>query len=135
MRNRVVFAAILFVGTAAFVTAGGTQVPAAAPQHPTVFVAIYERGPAWDASKNAFEQTSIPEHRQFLAANADRLVGFAPFQQGVAPGSTDKTVGMVIILAATQEDAQKFVAGDPGITSGVMKTTVRRWMVDKLKAY
>jgi uncharacterized protein YciI len=100
-----------------------------------VFVAFYERGPAWDAAKDTFHQTSIPEHMQFLRGNADTLVGAAPFQQGLAVGGSDRAVGMVIVMAASQADAEKLIAGDPAIVSKVMTATVRRWLVERLRAY
>lgn len=111
------------------------QAPAPAAQRPAVFAVIYERGPAWDDAKGAFEQSSIPEHMQFLRENAEKVVGAAPFQQGIAPGSTDRIVGMVIVAATNQEEAQQIIAGDPAVAANVMKATVRRWLVDRVKGY
>lgn len=104
-------------------------------QRPALFVAIYERGPAWDDAKGALEQSRIQEHMAYLRANLEKLVGAAPFQQGISVGSTDPTVGMVVVAADNQEDAQRFVAGDPAIAAGLMKTTVRRWLADYVKAF
>ena len=139
MRKRIpVLLAIVLVPASLLIARGATQTPqapAAAAQRPAVFVVIYERGSAWDAAKGAFEQSSIPEHMQFLRANAEKLVGAAPFQQGIALGSTDRVVGMVIVAATDQEEAQQFIAGDPAVAANVMKATVRRWLVDRVKGY
>lgn len=111
------------------------QAPAPAQPRSPVFVAIYERGPAWDDAKGAFVQTGIQEHVQFLRANAANLVGAAPFQQGISVGGTDHTVGMVVVMAASQEEAQALISADPAIAGNLMKATVRRWLVDRMKAY
>lgn len=96
---------------------------------PVVFVAIYERGSAWDESKGVFQQASIPDHRAYLRANMDKLFGAAPF----TPTPDDRTVGMIILNVATKEEAQAFVDADPAIQQKVMKTTIRRWHVEGLK--
>ncbi|MGQ0643464.1 MAG: hypothetical protein ACT4P6_22180 [Gemmatimonadaceae bacterium] len=100
-----------------------------------VFAALYERGPAWDTAKGALEQVGIQQHRTHLRANADKLLGAAPFQQGLAPRSPDATVGMVLLSVTSEDEAQRFVAGDPAIAAGLMKATLRRWLVDGLKSY
>jgi hypothetical protein len=115
----------------AFGAAGQTPPPA----KPQVFVALYERGPAWDDAKGVFEQTLIKEHMQFLRANWDRLLGAAPFAQGIAAGSSDKSVGMVLVSAASLEEAQSLIAGDPAVSGNLMKAPVRRWLVERLKPY
>ena len=50
---------------------GAEQTTPAAPAQPRppVFVAIYERGPAWDATKGTLQQAGIAEHMQFLRTN------------------------------------------------------------------
>ena len=106
-----------------------------ATQRTPVFVAIYDRGPAWDESKGTLQQTGIAEHSQFLRANSAKLIAAAPFQQALAPGGSDRTVGMVITLAATQEEAESLIAGDPAIAGKLMTATVRRWLVDRVKNY
>ncbi|MGH9814984.1 MAG: hypothetical protein ACRD5F_04670 [Candidatus Acidiferrales bacterium] len=111
------------------------QAPAAAQPRPPVFVAIYERGSAWDDGKGAFVQTGIQEHMQFLRANSAKLVGAAPFEQGISAGGTDRAVGMVVVMAASQEEAQALISADPAIAGNLMKATVRRWLVDRVKAY
>jgi len=109
------------------------QQPAQQPARLPMFVVVYERGAAWDDAKGAFQQASIPEHMQFLRTLGEPLVGAGPFRQGVAPGTADRVVGMVIVRAASQEEAQALIARDPGIVSNVMKATVRSWMTEGLR--
>ena len=106
-----------------------------ATQRGPVFVAIYDRGPAWDDSKAALQQTGIAEHSQFLRSNSEKLIAAAPFQQALATGGSDRAVGMVIALAATQEEAEGLIATDPAIAGRLMTATVRRWLVDRVKGY
>lgn len=109
--------------------------PTATPSRPLVFVAIYERGPAWDDTKGAFAQTGINDHMQHLRANAGKLVAAAPFEQALAPGAKDHTIGMLLIAAASQQEAEALTAADPAIAGHLMTVTVRRWLVDRIKAY
>lgn len=139
MRYRTAFIRVLIPGVIVFLTlqAGAEQppqTPAAASRQP-LFVAIYERGPAWDASKGALQQAGIAEHGAFLQANIDKLIAAAPFQQGVVVGGSDLVVGMVITPAATQEEAERLIASDPAISGKLMKATVRRWLADRVRGY
>ena len=121
----------------ALAQSGPSPAPSASPTpaRPEVFVALYERGPGWDDAKGAFAQTGINEHMQYLRANGDKLIAAAPFGQGITAGSTDRTVGMVIIRASSQEEAQALLSADPSIAGKLMKATVRRWLVERVKAY
>jgi hypothetical protein len=134
--GRLAAAAILWVAADARAQSGQPPAPSPSPAaRPQVFVAVYERGTVWDDGKGAFEQAGIGGHIQFLRTNADKLVGAAPFGDSLAAGSSDRIVGMVIIAAASQQEAESLIAGDPAVSSKLMKATVRRWMVDRLKAY
>lgn len=113
----------------------GVYAQQAEQTRPLVFVAIYERGSAWDDSKGAFQQTGINEHRDYLRLNGEKLLAAAPFLQGIGPGASDRTVGMVMVPAATQEEAQALVGKDPAVAGNLMKVTVRRWLVERVKAY
>lgn len=110
------------------------QQPAPQPRHP-LFVAIYERGPAWDPAKSVFEQSSIQDHMQYLRANITRLIGAAPFQEAFARDTSDRVVGMVIVSATSAEEAQAFVNADPAVSTGLMKAFVRRWLADRVRGY
>jgi len=144
MRNRILLAAAAVAIVAGVAWQAGAQQPppqaapaqrAVAQPRPLIFVALYERGPAWDDAKGAFQQTGIVEHMQFLRASAEKLMGAAPFQQGIAPGGADRTVGMVVVMAATQEEAESLIAADPAVANKLMKATVRRWLADRVRGY
>jgi hypothetical protein len=135
MRKQILM--VVAAALAAILGAGGAayQQPAPAQQRPLVFAVTYERGAAWDAAKGGFQQTGITDHMQFLRTNGEKLLAGAPFQQGLPAGATDQTVGMILLLAATQEEAETLVASDPAVASRLMKATVRRWLVERVKGY
>jgi uncharacterized protein YciI len=109
--------------------------PTAAQARQPAFVAIYERGSAWDDSKGVFEQTGINGHMQFLRANSDKLIGAGRFRQGTEPNATDRMVGMVVLLATTQEEAERLIANDPAVVGNVMRATVRQWLAERIRSY
>lgn len=96
-----------------------------------VFAVIYERGPAYEDSKNITEQANIKEHiaygqtlgRKFLAGG---LLGTL---------TEDKVLGMVVFEAQNIEAAKQWVSQDPGVQSGVLSANVRHWQVTNIKAY
>lgn len=135
--RRLFWLAILLGVAAGTLETLGEQAPAAPTAQPRqpAFVALYERGPAWDDAKGAFQQTPINEHMQFLGANIDKLIAAAPFRQGVEAGATDRTVGMVIVLASSQEEAERLLANDPAVVQKLMVVKVRQWMVERVRSY
>ena len=136
-RTRLFWVAVLIgVSAGSFETLGeqAPQTPATQARQPA-FVAIYERGSAWDDSKGVFEQAGINGHMQFLRSNSDKLIGAGRFRQGTEPGATDRTVGMVVLLAATQEEAERLIANDPAIVGNVMRATVRQWLAERVRSY
>ncbi|MGQ0538952.1 MAG: YciI family protein [Gemmatimonadaceae bacterium] len=138
LRRRVVgiTASALLVLLAIVFAPYARQVAAQGPQaRPPVFAVLYERGPAWDVAKGALEQVGIQQHLTYLRANMDKQLAAAPFQPGLAPRSPDAAVGMVLLSVASEDDAQRFVAGDPAVAAGLMNATVRRWLVDRVKSY
>ena len=139
MRSRLRFEwmAILLAVAVVSLDALQTQSPPAPATLPrqSAFVALYERGPAWDDAKGAFQQTSINEHMQYLRANLEKLIAAAPFRQGVEAGASDRTVGMVIVLASSQEEAERLIANDPAVAQKLMVVKVRQWMVERVKSY
>jgi uncharacterized protein YciI len=116
------------------VAATASPSPAAAPER-LLFVALYERGPAWTAGKGVFEQAGIEAHMQHLRANADKLLGAGRFGHATDAAATDRAVGLVIVAASSQSEAEALFAADPAVSSGLMKATVRRWEARRLKAY
>ncbi len=129
-------AVLIGVSAGPFETLGEQAHPptAAQPRLPA-FVAIYERGSAWDDSKGVFEQAGINGHMQFLRANSDKLIGAGRFRQGTEPNATDRMVGMVVLLAATQEEAERLIANDPAVVGNVMRATVRQWLAERIRSY
>jgi uncharacterized protein YciI len=115
--------------------AAPTPSPSATPPASPLFVALYERGPAWSPGKGVFEQAGIEAHMQHLRANAGKLMGAGRFDHATDPTATDETVGLVIVAAASQAEAEALFAADPAVSGKVLKVTVRRWQARRLKAY
>ena len=136
-RRRLFWVAVLIgVSVGSFEILGEQTPPAPTAQaRQPAFVAIYERGPTWDDSKGAFEQAGINEHMQFLRSNSNTLIGAGPFRQGIGPGATDRTVGMVVLLAATQDEAERLIATDPAVVGKLMRATVRQWLAERVRSY
>lgn len=129
-------AVLIGVSAGSFETLGEqAQTPPAAQPRQPAFVAIYERGSAWDDSKGVFEQAGINGHMQFLRANSDKLIGAGRFRQGTEPDATDRMVGMVVLMAATQEEAERLIANDPAVVGNVMRATVRQWLAERVRSY
>jgi uncharacterized protein YciI len=118
--------------------ATATPSPSAAPpaaERGRLFVALYERGSAWNRSKGVFEQEGIEGHMQHLRANAVSLLGAGRFAQATDPATADPMVGLVIATAASQAEAEALFAADPAVASKVMKVVVRPWEARRLRAY
>ena len=137
IRPRFVWLAVLFGVAVVSLDALQTQSPPApaTQSRQSAFVALYERGPAWDDAKGVFQQTGVNEHIQFLRANGEKLIAAAPFRQGLEAGATDRTVGMVVVLASSQEEAERLIANDPAIVQKLMVVKVRQWMVERVRSY
>lgn len=127
MRVLLVGIAVLTCGLAA------TQDPPKPPApRPQVFAAVFERGPAWDAQKSVLEQKGVQEHIRNNRSLGDKLIGAAPF---TPTDEKDLIVGMVVLTAASREEAQTWLDRDPMIVDKVMTAKLRRWHVDALKNY
>jgi uncharacterized protein YciI len=85
-----------------------TQSPASAPQEPAAakkyFVAIFSRGPAWEDSKPANEQTGFKEHSE----NLQRLRA----EKRIPIGGRYGDKGMVIVEAKDEDEARSLFASD-----------------------
>ncbi len=135
--------AVLAFLTTAFAGAGfGEQTPSPAPSAAPstapglpLFAALYERGDAWKAGTGVFEQDGIEAHMQYLRSHASRLQAAGRFGHATDAGAADHSVGLVIVTAASQEEAEAFFAGDPAVIGKVLKVAVRRWEARRLKAY
>jgi len=98
-------------------------------QRPMVFAVIYDRGPAWVEGKPILEQPTIPGHIQHHRNLGEKRIAAAPF----TPLPEDMSVGMVVLLAHSQEQAQAWVDNDPAVKSKVMTARLRRWHLESLK--
>jgi uncharacterized protein YciI len=111
------------------VPSAAPAVPAVRAARPLVFAAFYERGPAWDTTKAVMAQPSIREHVAHHEALGTSLIAAAPF----APRGGDPAVGMVVFVAASAADAERWLDQDPAVSSGVMRATLRRWGVSAVR--
>lgn len=94
------------------------QAPAAAPV--VVYVISYRTGPSWKPGKPMAEQ-AIGPHGAYMR----RL-----FDEGrmLAAGPTlDIDGGVVLLRAASLDEAQAVMAADPAVTSGLFVGEVRAW--------
>ena len=101
--RRVLFAAVLLL-------AAPLSLPVAqeTPQAKKYFIAIFSRGPAWDASKPANEQVGVKEHSD----NLRRL----RTEKRIPVGGRYGDKGMVILEAGNEEDARSQFASDQMVT-------------------
>lgn len=130
-----VVVAVLAFGAYSGVQSAQAPAQEAAPVQHHTFVVIYERGPAWDASKPAIEQANIQGHMQFIRANFEKMLAAGPFLEALPAGGSDRVVGMVIVRATSAEEAQALLAGDPALTTNLMQVKVRNWQVERVKGF
>jgi uncharacterized protein YciI len=100
------------------------------PRDQRVYVAWYERGPAWITGKSVRDFPNFNQHLAHLRAIESNLLGAGPF-------AGDQTaVGMILFTAATDEDAQRLAESDPFVVAHYTRvTTILRWKIDKLKGW
>jgi uncharacterized protein YciI len=72
------------------------------------FIAIFSRGPAWDAAKPPNEQVGFKEH----SANLQRLRS----EKKIPIGGRYSDKGMVIVEAQSVEEAQSLFSSDVMVT-------------------
>ena len=124
------FAAVASFGAVA------TLAPVAVAQEATaakagVFAVIYERGSAYENSKNITEQANIKEHIAY-----GQTLGPKFLAGGLLGTLTeDKVLGMVVFEAENLEAAKQWVSQDPGVQNRVLSASVRHWQVKSIKAY
>ncbi|KRB49138.1 hypothetical protein ASE04_18325 [Rhizobium sp. Root708] len=129
---------ILTLATAAVAVLGAVAklAPSAAAQETAdpmrgVFAVIYERGPAYDDSKDITEQVSIEDHIAYGQTIKDKFLA-----GGLLGTLTDDNVlGMVVFEAENIEAAEQWVSHDPGVENGVLTAKVRQWQVSSIRAY
>lgn len=96
-----------------------------------VFVAIYERGPAYQADKGLFQQPSVREHIQHHEALGERLIAAGPLRTH----QEDRSVGIVVFMEKSESDAQQWLHSDPAIVTQVLRANVRQWGVSRVRGY
>jgi uncharacterized protein YciI len=102
--------------------------PAATSQH--VYVALYQRGPAWKEGESVHELPDFEEHVAHIRAIEARLLGSGPFIPN------EGAVGMIIFLATGDDEAQALAESDPFARAQYTRVTqVLRWDIDRLKGW
>ncbi len=128
MRNRLIISGLAIVLGVLLVTgrrAGAedgkkADQPARKPAKQRLYVVVHGHGPKWDKDKPVNRQPGIQDHARYMVKlfDAGKLKHGGPFLDG--------TGGMAVFLAPDDAAAQKVVADDPAIKSGIMKSTMLR---------
>jgi uncharacterized protein YciI len=90
------------------------------------FVVMREQGPGWDGSRAMREQDLWSEHVDYINAVAEEgfLLMAGPYGEG------DSYRAMLVVAAASREQAAARLEEDPWTTGGVLETrSVDRWEV------
>lgn len=92
-------------------------------RRPVFHVLLHTPGPQWQDGVSFQDQPGVGLHVQYMAGLLQQglLVMGGPF--------LDDTGGMMISRAQTIEDALRIANKDPAVTSGLLRVTVRPWMV------
>jgi uncharacterized protein YciI len=97
--------------------AAPVQEPTAPPAR--VFAVVFRAGPAWDAAKPPGEQVGFKDH----SANIARLKA----EGRLLIGGRFSDAGLLLVRAASREEAQSLLDRDPTVASGVFKAEVHPW--------
>jgi hypothetical protein len=72
------------------------------------------------------------------------MSSYVPTMRSVASGSVpcrkrpapiNLSLLAVVLLAATQQEAERLIANDPAVVSNVMRATVRQWLAERVRSY
>jgi len=100
------------------------------PPQKQVYVAVFERGPAWIEGKSVKESPKFAEHLAHIRAIESRVLGAGPFADTLG----EPWVGMMVVIASSNDDARKLVESDPFVMAKYTRLTkVLRWQVNDLK--
>jgi hypothetical protein len=83
------------------------------------FIAIFSRGPAWDAAKPANEQVGFKEHSE----NLQRLRS----EKKIPIGGRYADKGMVIVEAQSDEEAQTLFSSDVMVAKKTFNLELQRF--------
>jgi uncharacterized protein YciI len=111
----------LIVVMAALLAQVGPQSPAPgpAPAPAALFAVVFRTGPAWDAAKPPAAQPGFKDH----SANIMRLKS----EGRLLIGGRFSDMGLLVVRAATREEAQSLLDRDPTVASGVFRAEVHPW--------
>lgn len=92
-----------------------------------LFVLFHSRGAAWDPAAEFMQQPGIEAHIAFMRGLTERGVMAlgGPFAGDDATGM----VGMTVIAVADAGEAERVAQEDRSIEAGLIKVSVRPWMV------
>ena len=134
--NRIGF--LLIIGILALWLAPGQSLPEVVSQvkpsnvqKTKVFAAIYERGSAYQKEKTIFQQSTIKEHIAHHEALGDKLIAAGPLK--ALP--EDRTIGIVVFEAESEEQAGQWLGKDPAVVSKVLNATVRQWGAPRIREF
>ncbi len=108
-----------------------SQVKSANVQKQKVFAAIYERGSRYQKEKTIYQQPTIKEHIEHHEALGDKLIAAGPLK--ALP--EDKTVGIIVFKAESDEAASHWLEKDPAVVGKVLNATVRQWGVSGIREF
>ncbi len=95
--------------------------PALAEAPVGLFVFIYRQGPAWKVGAPMREQAAMGAHGAYMKRLFETGRSFA------AGPTTDTPGGIVIIRAASLEEAAAMMSQDPAVTSGMFTGELHAW--------
>ena len=90
---------------------------------PTIYhVLFHSPGAKWTAGVSFQQQPGVMEHVNYMASfiESKKLVEGGPF--------LDNSGGMMV-FSGTKEEAEKIANDDPAVKGGLLKVTVKPWMV------
>lgn len=92
-----------------------------------LFVLFHSPGAGWDPGVGFMEQRGIEDHIAFMRSLAERdlMALGGPFADGDASGA----VGMAVVAVADAEEAERLAHEDRSVEAGLIKVSVRPWMV------
>jgi uncharacterized protein YciI len=90
---------------------------------PTIYYVLFHSpGAKWVSGVSFQEQPGVMEHVKYMAGfvESKKLVEGVPF--------LDNSGGMMV-FNGTKEEAEKIANADPAVKAGLLKVTVKPWMV------
>lgn len=127
----IVAASLLALSGAGLIFAEQQSPPAESRPQLMVFLALYERGPAWVQDKPPFEQPFLKDHIAHFEALGDRLIA-----AGSVRGSAGEQLsGVVLFKAADLAEAEGWLAKDPIVINHVSTGRIVQWGTPWIRAY